>query len=199
MLMSESIVCEPEPVPGSVKARAKVTAVAFRPEVALLTGCQDKPYALGLAAALTEQEIPIDFVGSDQISGPEVQSNALVRFLNLRGDQSRNASFLRKMSRILVYYARLIGYVTFARPKIFHILWMNKFEIFDRVVLQAYYKLLGKKVVFTAHNVNAGRRDASNSFLNRLSLRIGYGLCDHVLVHTPKMKEELCAEFPVPK
>ena len=33
-----------------------------------------------------------------------------------------------------------------------------------------FYRLLGKKIVFTAHNVNAGTRDATDSRLNRLTL-----------------------------
>ena len=39
-----------------------------------------------------------------------------------------------------------------------------------------YYKLLGKQIVFTAHNVNAGKRDGNDSVLNRLSLKIQYRL-----------------------
>jgi glycosyltransferase involved in cell wall biosynthesis len=61
-----------------------------------------------------------------------------------------------------------------------------------------YYKLLGKKIVFTAHNVNAGIRDATDSFLNRLSLKIQYRLSDHIFVHTEKMRGELAAQFGVP-
>jgi glycosyltransferase involved in cell wall biosynthesis len=62
-----------------------------------------------------------------------------------------------------------------------------------------YYKLLGKKVAFTAHNVNAGRRDANDSALNRLSLKIQYRLSDHIFVHTEKMKGELREEYGVQK
>jgi D-inositol-3-phosphate glycosyltransferase len=76
-------------------------------------------------------------------------------------------------------------------------LWNNKIELFDRTILMAYYKLCGKKVAFTAHNVNQARRDAKDSLLNRLTLRIQYRLCDHIFVHTKKMKEELCQDFGV--
>src|SRR5437899_3137544 len=51
--------------------------------VALLTGGGDKPYALGVAAALTSQGIFVDFIGSDDLNVPELQNNALVNFLNL--------------------------------------------------------------------------------------------------------------------
>ena len=60
-----------------------------------------------------------------------------------------------------------------------------------------YYKAAGKKIAFTAHNVNQARRDAKDSLLNRATLRIQYRLCDHIFVHTQKMKDELCQDFDV--
>ena len=60
-----------------------------------------------------------------------------------------------------------------------------------------YYRLLGKKIVFTAHNVNAGKRDSDDSWLNRISLKIQYSLSDHVFVHTEGMKRELVTDFRI--
>ena len=54
-----------------------------------------------------------------------------------------------------------------------------------------YYKLLGKKVVLTAHNVNTAKRDAKDSLLNRFTLKTQYQLADHIFVHTEKMSAEL--------
>jgi glycosyltransferase involved in cell wall biosynthesis len=76
-------------------------------------------------------------------------------------------------------------------------LWNNKIEYFDRTLLLLYYKLQGKKLAFTAHNVNQGRRDSNDSFLNRLTLKIQYRLVDHIFVHTQKMKNELLEDFGV--
>jgi len=36
--------------------------------------------------------------------------------------------------------------------------------------------MLGKKVVFTAHNVNAGKRDGNDSWHNQLGLKLNTGL-----------------------
>ena len=93
-------------------------------------------------------------------------------FLNLRGDQRTDAGPVTKASRVLAYYLRLIRYAWTARPKVFHILWNNKFETIDRTLLMLYYKLLGKKIACTVHNVNAGTRDSTDKRLNRLTLRI---------------------------
>jgi glycosyltransferase involved in cell wall biosynthesis len=165
--------------------------------VALLTGGADKHYTFGLATSLVAKGANLDLIGSDYLDCAEFRNNPKVNFLNLRGDQRPDASFVRKVSRVLLYYARLIRYAAKAKPRIFHILWNNKFELFDRTLLMLYYKLLGKRIVFTAHNVNAGRRDGSDSRLNRLTLRIQYRLLDHIFVHTEKMKLELIKELGV--
>jgi glycosyltransferase involved in cell wall biosynthesis len=166
-------------------------------DVAILTGGGDKPYALGMAAALTAVGMTVDFIGSDELDVPEVADNPGVNFLNLRGDQRPEVNPTEKALRVLKYYAKLFTYAAKAKPKVFHILWNNKFQLFDRTLLMLYYKMLGKKVILTAHNVNAGQRDSSDSFLNQLSLRIQYGFSNHVFVHTSAMKEQLIAQFGV--
>ena len=165
--------------------------------VALLTGGSDKPYALGLASALAARGVSIDFVGSDELNCPEVRGLPGLRFLNLRGDQREDAPFKDKAVRLFRYYARLVSYVAVTRAPILHILWNNKFELFDRTLLMAYYRLLGKRVVLTAHNVNVAARDRKDRWLNRQSLRIQYRLCHHIFVHTDAMKAQLVAEFGV--
>ena len=167
--------------------------------VALLTGAGDKPYALGMAAALTSVGIHVDFVGSDDLSVPELLANPRINFLNLRGDQREDASANAKVLRVLKYYARLIGYAAKAKPKLFHILWNNKFQLFDCTLLMLYHKLLSKRVVFTAHNVNAGKRDQNDSWLNRILLKVQNSLCDHIFVHTKGMKSEMASEFGIPE
>jgi glycosyltransferase involved in cell wall biosynthesis len=169
------------------------------PRVSLLTGGGDKPYALGMAAALTSAGVSLDFIGSDDLSVPGVLNDPRVNFLNLRGDQRPEASRMAKALRVLKYYARLIGYSATAKPKVFHLLWNNKFELFDRTLLMLYYRILGKTITLTVHNVNAGKRDLNDSFLNRLSLGIQYNLCDHIFVHTDGMKHELVADFCIPE
>jgi D-inositol-3-phosphate glycosyltransferase len=168
-------------------------------QVTLLTGGGDKPYALGLAAALTSAAISVDLIGSDELNVPEVIENPRVHFLNLRGDQRPEASRRSKLLRVTRYYIRLVRYAALARTPIFHILWNNKIEVFDRTLLMLYYKLLRKRLVFTAHNVNARKRDGNDSWLNRLTLRVQYKLLDHIFVHTEAMKAELCSEFCVPE
>lgn len=165
-------------------------------EVALLTGGFDRTYAFGLALALASKGLGLDVIGSDEVDGPEMHSTPGLRFLNLRG-RKLTTDIVSKVSRVLIYYARLVRYALSAKPKIFHILWNNKFETIDRTLLMLYYRLLGKKVVLTAHNVNAGKRDSNDSWLNRLTLRVQYRLAHHIFVHTASMKTELIQDFGI--
>ncbi|MGB7220862.1 MAG: glycosyltransferase family 4 protein [Vicinamibacterales bacterium] len=166
-------------------------------QVGLLTGGIDKPYAFGLATALAAKGVHVEFIGSDEIDSPELHTNTNLKFLNLRGNQRDDVSFPTKVRRILTYYARLIRYAALTESQVFHILWNNKFEAFDRTLLMLYYRLQGKKIALTAHNVNAGKRDANDSLLNRLTLKIQYRLADHIFVHTERMKTELLTDFGI--
>jgi D-inositol-3-phosphate glycosyltransferase len=165
--------------------------------IALLTGAADRHYAFGLATALMSKGVVLDLIGGDDLDDPQFHGKSDVKFLNLRGSQRTDVSFTRKVFRVLAYYVKLVGYAVSASPKIFHILWNNKFETLDRTLLMLYYKFLGKKIVLTVHNVNAGRRDSKDTRLNRFTLRIQYQLADHLFVHTQKMRSELTEEFGV--
>ena len=167
----------------------------FDPNISVLTGGRDTHYSFGLASAVAAAGVTLDLIG-----GNEFETFAwppAIRFLNLRGDQRKDAGILEKMRRVLVYYSRLLAYATGSKAGLFHILWNNKFELFDRTLLMVFYKLLGKKIALTAHNINAGERDGCDSFLNRVSLRIQYRLCDRIFVHTNKMRAELISDFGV--
>jgi len=185
---------------GAMQRNAQIVRSEEVPHVrvALLTGGGDKPYALGLASALIAKGLSFDFIGSDDVNSPDFHNHRQVRFLNLRGNQREDVSVLTKVLRVLTYYGRLLKYTATAEPTIIHILWNNKIEFFDRTLLLIYYRLLGKRIVFTAHNVNAAQRDGNDSLLNRLTLRIQYSLVNHIFVHTEKAKQQLASAFTVP-
>jgi len=167
--------------------------------VGLLTGGEDRSYAIGLTSALVARGVQVDFVGSDKTDGPELHGVDGIDFLNLRGDQRENVHLLQKADRLLTYYVRLAKYAVVARPRIFHVLWNNKFELFDRTLLMLYYRLVGRTVVLTAHNVNAAKRDSRDGAMNRWSLRTQYRLARHIFVHTELMREELKSDFAIPE
>ncbi len=143
------------------------------------------------------QDLSLQVVGADELDGCELEPNSRVEFLNLHGKLRQNSTRLSKVTRALSYYVRLIPYAAAAKPKVFHTLWNGKLEYLDRTLFTLYFKLLGKKLVLTAHNVNAGKRDSRDSIMNRLTLKLQYKFADHIFVHTEKMRNELIEEFAV--
>jgi glycosyltransferase involved in cell wall biosynthesis len=166
-------------------------------QVSLLTGGLDRPYVLGLTAALVKQGVRLEVIGNSTLEAPDMRSTARLTFLSLYWNPLKNANVAAKLWRVFWSYVRIAFYAARAQPRIFHILWNNKFELFDRTFLMLYHKLLGKKLVLTAHNVNAGQRDSNDSVLNRLTLKMQYRLADRIFVHTEKMKTELSQDFGV--
>src|SRR5579862_5102562 len=185
------IVTEPE-----IHGKARVDTES-KVELGLLTGCKDRHYAFGLAMALVAEGVSVEVVGSDEIDSPELHNTSNLRFLNFLSGQRNKANFAKKLSRTLAYYWRLSWYVAHTKSRVLHILWNNKFELCDRTLLMFYYRALGKKIALTAHNVNQAARDGNDSILNRVTLGVQYRLCDHIFVHTQKMKGELCEDFDV--
>jgi glycosyltransferase involved in cell wall biosynthesis len=176
-------------------ARATAARVDFG--VTVLTGGFDRPYAFGLAMALNAQGIALDVIGNQDIESPEMHATPRLNFLIFYPNSFPKVGLPKKLLRVLVFYIKLFRYAATTNTKIFHILWNNKIPAFDRTLLMLYYKALGKKVVLTAHNVNAGKRDGNDSFLNRLTLKIQYRLADHIFVHTERMRAEFHEQFGI--
>src|SRR5271170_2017421 len=118
--------------------------------VTLLTGGIDRPYAFGLSMALASNGIKLDVIGGSELDSSEIHGISEPNFFKLYRDQRQTIGLIRKLLNVAVFYIRLIRYAATAKPRIFHILWNYKFPLFDRTLLMLYYKLLGKKIVFTA-------------------------------------------------
>ena len=166
-------------------------------KIALFTGGIDRHYACGLSQSLASLGINVDMICNSEMDTPELQECGNVRLLSFYATPQRRHNKLQRLLAIFGAYVHLLYYGAASSAPIFHILWNYKFPFFDRTLLLIYYKMLGKRLAFTAHNVNAGERDGSDSLLNRVSLRTQYRLVDHIFVHTQKMKDQLVETFGV--
>ena len=118
-----------------------------------------------------------------------------VNFLNLRGDQRPEASFVSKVLRVSIVLCQADSLCRDSQAGNLSHLVEQQIRVLRSNFADALLQALGKKIVLTAHNVNAGRRDSKDTRLNRLTLRIQYRLADHIFVHTEIMKRELIEEF----
>jgi len=165
--------------------------------ISILNAGQQTDYLYGLVSGLAElSPLEIEVVDSDSSIGI-FEGFQRVSFFNLRGDNISPQSLLTKIWIISRYYFRLLCYTAYSRSEIFHIQWENSIVVFDRTLLNLYYKLFGKKLVFTAHNVYREARDGKATPLRWFSLKLMYHLVDRIIVHTPKMKEDLCSLFRI--
>ena len=165
------------------------------PKIALFTGGIDKHYASGLWQALAQLGVSVDVICNSEMKSREEQKN--LRFLTLYASAQARRNKSAKLLAFIQVYIRLMIYACTTSAGIFHILWNYRIPLFDRTLLLLCFKLLGKRVVFTAHNINAAERDGSDSFLNRFTLRFQYRNVDHIFVHTELMKQQLVEIFGV--
>lgn len=166
--------------------------------VAVHTGGFDRHYAFGLVMGLAARGVAVDVIGSDLIESGELHTTPGVRFLNFYKGKNPNSSRLRKLLWLGGVYLRLCRYALSPSPEVFHILWNTKVPFVDRVLLMLLYRVRSKRVMLTAHNVNTSKRDGGDNWWNRLTLRIQYGLCHRIFVHTKRMGDELVLEYGVP-
>lgn len=166
-------------------------------KMTLVTGGKDPPYVLPLVRALADKGTVVDFLADEEMATPEILTNGNIHFLQVYQFADETAKLAQKLLRIIKTYLNLLRYCVCTDAQLFHLQWENKVVFFDRTVLNLFYKLLGKKLVYTAHNVNAGERDGSDSALNRFSLKFLYSIVDGIIVHTEKMRDELAASFKI--
>jgi D-inositol-3-phosphate glycosyltransferase len=167
-------------------------------KIALLTGGQDPPYACGLLRQLLGRGVHVVCVGNDELAHVQASGAGSLEFHNLVGSQGPD-HLIAQVWRVLRYYARLAVFAARTDARVFHILWFRKFPWLERTIFNLYFKLLGKRLVFTAHNVDDQARDGRGpGLVNHLSLSVLYRIVDHVLVHTPRMKRELVERFHLP-
>ena len=121
-----------------------------------------------------------------------------VRVFNFLGDSRETASVPYKILRQICFYARFMVYITTTRSDIFHIQWVSKFEILDRLLLVPFYRVLGKALVFTAHNVDANERVDRSSRIHKWSLRFMYSKMDAIIAHAHDSARRLTESFGVP-
>ena len=166
-------------------------------KLALFTGGIDKHYASGLWQALAALGVPVDVICNPEMKDDEAESQQNLRFLTLYASAEPRRGKMGKVLAFIGVYARLMIYAATTSAEVFHVLWNYRIPVFDRTLLLLFNKLLGKRVVFTAHNINAAERDGADSFLNRFTLSFQYRNVDHIFVHTELMKQQLVEIFGV--
>lgn len=167
-------------------------------KVSILTAGKDPTYALGLLEGLVSRPLTIDFLADDEMQLSPLAKMPNVNYLNVRsGDQSETVPLRQRVTRFARHYLGLLKYAATTDSKLFHILWYNSIEWFDNSLLLLYYRLMGKRIVYTVHNVNTRERDSRSRLIDRLALKYLYKHVDHILVHSELVKSEIVGRYSV--
>lgn len=159
-------------------------------KIVLIVNGFQKDYVLNIVNGLCTY-CKVILICSDNFAQHDFNSNVSVE--NLRGNQDFNVPLKVKFIRILKYYIRLVLYIVRTDVKILHILWI-RFSLIDGIFFSLLARFMGKKVVYTAHDILPHDR---NTRLNKLIFGLIYKSQNCIIVHTEYMKQRLIDEFNV--
>ncbi|MCC6797173.1 MAG: glycosyltransferase family 4 protein [Candidatus Hydrogenedentes bacterium] len=131
-------------------------------------------------------------IGGNMHEGQTYHEN--VTLLNIRGNDKRERNPLREIAKLASYYARLLRCVADAKCDTVYDVSIGR-PMLRCVLMYPLFRMLGKHVVYTAHNVLPHDAD---SVKNRIVYSIVYRLLvDKIVVHGQAIKERIVYEFGV--
>jgi glycosyltransferase involved in cell wall biosynthesis len=165
-------------------------------KIAILNAGGNLDYLSGLVSGLARQGgLQIEVLDSDQSLG-RFDHLPNVRVISLLGQPGRDVPMRYKIWRHIRYYIRLFRYAVRTKATIFHIQWLTRFAFFEQVLVLPWFRLLGKRLVLTAHNVDTEARNTGrSSFRNRMALSFMYRGMDRIIAHTESIRSELVSRF----
>ena len=149
-------------------------------------------YVREVANAHARLGCDVRVIGGDMHEGQPYDAN--VTLLNLRGNDKRDRNPVRELTKLAVYYARVFRCVALSNATIVYDVSIGR-PLLRCLLMYPLFKLLGKRIVYTAHNVLPHDADTVR---NRIVYWIVYRvLADAIVVHGQAIKERLVEEFDV--
>jgi glycosyltransferase involved in cell wall biosynthesis len=133
----------------------------------------------------------IDFIGSSIHLKRNISKS--IRFFNLRGDHDEMASFNVKLIRVMKYHLRLLWYLSTTNARVIHVQWV-RFPVIEGILFTLYMRIIGKRVIYTAHDVLPHSLD---NVYNRIVFRNLYKFQSQIIVHTHYIKNRIIKEFGI--
>ncbi|HRI87315.1 MAG TPA: glycosyltransferase, partial [Candidatus Hydrogenedentes bacterium] len=171
-------------------ARDRASAAS---NVRLILGSGFQPdYVREIANAYSRAGRSVEVIGGDMHAGTAFEPN--VRFLNLRGRDSKEPSKLGELRKLAKYYARLIRHLSASPASAIYDVSIGR-PFLRCLLMYPLIRLLGKKIIYTAHNVLPHDRATT---LNRAVYFLIYrALVDVIIVHGQALKTQLVEQFSV--
>ncbi len=161
------------------------------PRILLASGFQSH-YVREVANAYARLGYTVEVIGGDMHADLDFEKN--VRFLNLRGYDRKEYRGLSELAKLLRYYLRVLRHVAASTsPAIYDVSIGRPF--LRCVLMYSAFRLLRKRIIYTAHNVLPHDRDTPK---NRLIFGVIYRImASSIVVHGQSLKDRLVQEFGV--
>ena len=165
--------------------------------ISVLNGTGQVDYMYGLVSGLAcNPDDQIDVLDLE-LKSDLFRTFKNVNYIPICKRQLKTDSFSFKAKNVARYYFNQFGYVISHKKRIIHFQWLDRNKIIDRLLLPIATCVRGHKIVLTVHNINAGKRDNKDTWLNRFTLKFLYRVAHRLIVHTPQSKQELMDEFNI--
>lgn len=156
--------------------------------ICMLAG--DEPhYVHSLVQGLAETGLHIELLGSSLYETYPYASQ--VELINVRRSHHAKQSRLSKLRSMLMYYLKSSYLIFRSQSKILHI-YKFKFNLFEGIFLVFLYRLMGKKIVYTAHHIQP---KGKHKFYKYVVFSVVYRNIHHIICHTQQMKKTLISRY----
>ena len=159
--------------------------------ISIIANGFQEDYTINLINALAKDKYPIDFLGSNIYQASRIDPG--ITIYEIRKEDPSEKNPLRKGFWVARYFYKYFIYLLQQKRNIIHIQWL-RFDFIDGVLFPLASKLMGHKVVYTAHDVVPHDDDTS---LNRFIFKLIYRTQDHIVVHTNYIRERIIDEFHI--
>jgi glycosyltransferase involved in cell wall biosynthesis len=179
---------------GAISFGSKPEAVmASGPQCRLILASGFQPdYVREVANAHARLGYTVDLIGGNMHEGQPYHPNVTLQ--NLRGNDKRARNPIRELLKLASYYAKLFRCVAASQSDVLYDVSIGR-PLLRCLLMYPLFRLLGKRIVYTAHNVLPHDAD---SIKNRIVYWIIYrALADAIVVHGQAIKERIIEEFDV--
>lgn len=151
-------------------------------------------YIHSLAQVLAEAGLKVDLVGNESLERFRYHQN--VKFINTRGSQAFDVSLVTKIRRIIKYYIRYLRHIIRSDEiRIVHIQGFRFISV-EGLIFVPLFRLIGKKIIYTAHNTQP---KVKGTYLSFFLFCVVTRMVNLVVCHTEKSKLELLKNYGLKK
>jgi glycosyltransferase involved in cell wall biosynthesis len=166
-------------------------------KISVFNGGGQTDYMFGLITGLAQYENDSIYVLDCNLNSAIFSQKKNIEFISVINVLPKGSPKIKKIANILLFYLKQFYHLTFSKRGIAHFQWLDRFYIPDRIFLTAWARLMGHKVILTVHNVNSKKRDNTDTWINRATLKAVYKISHRLIVHTNQSKADLMFDFSV--